>query len=372
VIRAGILGLGLWLPHQVRTNDAWPESFVRQFREQRDARNALDLTHVERRTRTPRPYEELFERHAAQYDDDPFKGAIERRVAPDTDTSASCDARACREALEDARVHPEQVDLILSSALVPDRLAPSNGPAIQALVGCTKATALGVESLCSSALAQLEVAAGLVESGRARYVLCTQSHVVNRANPMTYPSSPIFGDAAAAFVVGAVPAGKGLISLVRAGDPRLADAVCWQCEDTPGAAWWSGGSGRVFPGTAEPEQLRELVRNCLAFPIETIKELSEKAEFPIDAAAAISTIQPLAWYQAAIADGLGVSPERVPSTYRSYGHVGGAAIVTNLLEARRRGLLRDGAPVVLYAHGAGLTRYAALLRWHAPSTTSSS
>jgi hypothetical protein len=28
-------------------------------------------------------------------------------------------------------------------------------------------------------------------------------------------------------------------------------------------------------------------------------------------------------------------------------------------------MLRDGAPVILYAHGAGIARYAALLRWHA-------
>jgi 3-oxoacyl-[acyl-carrier-protein] synthase-3 len=362
--RAGILGLGLWVPQATRTNDAWPESFARDFREQRAARNAVDLTHVERRTRTPRPYEELFQRHAAPYDDDPFKGAVERRVAADSDTSAACDARACVMALEDARVRPEQIDILLSSALVPDRLAPSNGPAIQALVGCTGAAALGVESFCSSAPAQLEIAAGLVESGRATYVLCVQSHIVNRANPMAYPSSPIFGDASGAFVVGAVPEGKGLVHLVRGGDARLAAAVTWQYEDTPGASWWKDGSGRVFPGTADAGQLRELVRNCLAYPIDTIKELCDRAAFPIDAVAAISMIQPLAWYQAAVADGLGLAPDRVPSTYRTYAHVGGAAIAANLIEARRRGQLRDGAPVILYAHGAGLTRYAALLRWH--------
>jgi 3-oxoacyl-[acyl-carrier-protein] synthase-3 len=366
VKRAGILGLGFWVPGEIRRNDAWPPSFVREFREQREARNAVDLTYVERRTRTPRPYEELFERHGAKYDDDPFKGAVERRVAPDTETSASCDARAGRAALEDARVHADQIDLLLSSALVPDRLAPSNGPAIQELLGCTRATALGVESFCSSTLAQLELAAGLVESGRARLVLCVQSHVVNRANPMRYPSSPIFGDAAAAFVVGAVPEDRGLLHLVRGGESRLAEAVTWEYEETPGAAWWRDTSGRVFPGTADPKQLRELVRNCLAFPIDTIKELCESASFPIDAAAAISMIQPLAWYQAAVADALRLPPERVPSTFPTYGHVGAAAIVINLLEARRRGLLADGAPVILYAHGAGLTRYAALLRWHAP------
>ena len=157
---------------------------------------SLDLTYVERKVTHPRPYEELFQRHGSPYDDDPFKGAVERRVSPSDEPTAHGDAKAAGAALEDARIKPEQVDIILSSALVPDRMAPSNGPGDPRRLGCVNATALGVESFCSSAPAQLEIAAGLVESGRARFVLCVQSHIVNRANPIEYPSSPIFGDAA--------------------------------------------------------------------------------------------------------------------------------------------------------------------------------
>jgi 3-oxoacyl-[acyl-carrier-protein] synthase-3 len=83
----------------------------------------------------------------------------------------------------------------------------------------------------------------------------------------------------------------------------------------------------------------------------------------MDTVAAIAMIQPLAWYQGAVADGLGIPKERVPTTYSAYAHLGGAGVIANLLEAKRRGLLFDGAPVILYAHGAGVTQYAALLRW---------
>jgi 3-oxoacyl-[acyl-carrier-protein] synthase III len=133
--------------------------------------------------------------------------------------------------------------------------------------------------------------------------------------------------------------------------------------ETPAADWWCDAKGPVYPGTADPVALRDLVRNCLAYPIDTIRELCKTASFPIDAAAVVSMIQPLAWYQAAVADGLGIAPERLPSTYRKFGHVGGAAIVANLIAARSQGLLYPGAHVILYAHGAGVTRYAALLRW---------
>jgi 3-oxoacyl-[acyl-carrier-protein] synthase III len=105
----------------------------------------------------------------------------------------------------------------------------------------------------------------------------------------------------------------------------------------------------------------------LKYPIETIRELCDVTGVPIDAISSIAMIQPLAWYQAAVAEGLGIDVSRVPSTYERYAHLGAAGVVANLIEARSRGLLRDRAPVVLYAHGSGITRYAALLRWHVPS-----
>jgi 3-oxoacyl-[acyl-carrier-protein] synthase-3 len=364
---AGIVGMGLWLPDTVRQNDAWPESFIRAFREHRDGRRSGDFTDIERRN-PERPYEDLFVRHALPHDDDPFKGARERRIADPDVPTVEGDAAAARLALKEAGIEPREVDLVLSSAVLQDELVPSNGPAIQDLVGCVQAPGIGVESYCSAALAQLDLAAPLVETGRARYVLCVQSHQLNRINDMDQAVSPIFGDGSAAFVVGPVPEGRGLVRMVRGGDGSLRDAVAHTYRETPGACWWNGEArGPVRPGIRDGVAAKRLAREALKYPIETIRELSEITGVPLDAVAAIAMIQPLAWYQAAVADGLGIAPDRIPSTYDRYAHLGGAAIVANLLEARARGRLRDGAPVVLYAHGAGIARYGALLRWHAPS-----
>jgi 3-oxoacyl-[acyl-carrier-protein] synthase-3 len=366
VNRAGIVGMGLWVPETVRRNDAWPATFVSAFHEQRESRRGRDFTDIERSS-AERPFEELFIRHALPYDNDPFKGATERRVTPPDVPTVEGDAQAARRALEDAAVHPRDVDLVLSSALIQDELVPSNGPAIQDLVGCVRAPGIGVEAYCSSALAQLDLAASLVESGRARFVLCVQSHQLSRVNDMAGPVSPIFGDAAAAMVVGRVPEDRGLVKVVRGGDGSLRGAVAFTHPARPGAVWWRDPEGPIAPGMLDVGQAKRLARHVLEYPVQTIRELCEVTALPIDAVAAIATIQPLVWYTAAVADGLGISADRVPSTYPRLAHIGGAGVVANLLEARRVGLLRDSAPVVLYAHGAGITRYAALLRWHAPS-----
>jgi 3-oxoacyl-[acyl-carrier-protein] synthase-3 len=361
---AGIVGMGLWVPDTIRRNDAWPESFVRAFHEQPDARQSNDFTHIERRNHN-RPFEELFLRHALPYDRDPFKGAVERRIASPDVPTVEGDAAAARLALKDAGIEAREVDLVLSSAVVQDELAPSNGPAIQDLVGCVNAPGIGVESYCSAALAQLDLAAPLVETGRARFVLCVQSHQINRINDMEQAVSPIFGDASTAFVVGAVPEGRGLVRTERSGDGSLRGAVAHVYRDTPEARWWKDGSGPILPGIIDRGAAKRLATNALEYPIQAIRELCRRTEMPIDAVAAIAMIQPLAWYQGAVADGLGISIDRIPSTYGVYAHIGGCAIVANLMDARRRGIVADGSPVVLYAHGAGIARYAALLSWHA-------
>src|SRR6185437_3410425 len=119
----------------IRGNDAWPESFSEAFRKRREERG-VDLMHVDE-VREGRPYEELFRRYAAGGEGDPFKGTIERRVAPPDMPSVQGDARAALQALEDAGIRPEDVSMILSSAVVPDRVCPPNAVSIQHLTGCS-------------------------------------------------------------------------------------------------------------------------------------------------------------------------------------------------------------------------------------------
>jgi 3-oxoacyl-[acyl-carrier-protein] synthase-3 len=363
--RAGILGMGMWVSPEERTNDAWPASFASAFHRERVARRERDFTFIEA-TNEKRPYDELFVKHALPYDGDPFKGATVRRVTSPEIPTAVCDAHALTRALRDARLDPREVSYVLSSALVPDRLAPSNGPAIALHAGCGDVPGIGVEGFCSSAVMQLEIAAALVESGRARVVACVQSHHIGRLNDLEGATSPIFGDASTAFLVGEVPSDRGLSHVVRGGDGSLAGGVTYTHKDRNDAPWYAGDAGPIVPGTHDPAAARTIARHALHYPIETIRELCRVAAHPIDAVAVVAMMQPMVWYAPAIADGLGISSERVPSTYGSFAHIGGCAPVANLIEARRRGLLRSGAPVVMYAHGAGITRYAALMRWYAP------
>jgi 3-oxoacyl-[acyl-carrier-protein] synthase-3 len=65
----------------------------------------------------------------------------------------------------------------------------------------------------------------------------------------------------------------------------------------------------------------------------------------------------------AVAERLGLPPEKVMLNLDQYGNTSAASIPIALDEAVRQGRIRDGSLVMLGAFGAGLTWASALIRW---------
>lgn len=349
-MNARIVGLGAWFPDEVRGNDAWP----RAFHEQRAERAGRDISAI---APTTDAIGAITMRHAAAVAHDPFRGTTRRHVADVAPSEA--EALAAERALADAGVDPREIDLVLSHSLVPDRLTPPNAPLVAHRVGCTRASAFGLDAVCASAIAQLVMGAAMIEAGRARFVLAVQSHLVFRTLDLLDPSSVFLGDGASALVLGPAPAGHGLLAHVARADGSLHGAITWTGGE--GGAWYEGG--RMRPGSADREAMRRMSARLVHMGVETCQALFDQGRVRSSEVAALSSIQPTSWYQAALAEALEVDAARVPTTYPRVAHVGAVGVVENLLEARRRGLLEDGALVALYAHGAGANRTAALIRW---------
>lgn len=115
----GVLGLGTYLPPHVRTNDWWPESAIARWREkpahratQGQAAAPTEMTAGAQITLTA----------MAEYADDPFRGARERRVMGDDMTIHDMESSAAREAIERAGISVDQIDVILTQTPVPEHL----------------------------------------------------------------------------------------------------------------------------------------------------------------------------------------------------------------------------------------------------------
>ena len=358
-MHARIAGLGQWLPENVRKNADWPEEFGAAMRRRQGDRTLVDVpTDGEADL-----HRAIVARCLAAEQGDPFLGGQERRIAEPGFSSAKAEALAGQAALDDAQLAAGELDAIFSWALVPDRLMPSNACRVAHLLGAGHAWATTVDAACASPVTQLTLAAALIESGRARSVLLTQSHLVSPTFPLMHPASPCVGDAATAMlVVASEEPGILLTHSVTHGEHY--DAVVWCRDKDPekDAPWWEPG-GAYFMGSHNQEATRVLMQDTVKVGATTVRELAERGRFDVAAIEVLASVQPRRWVPGAIAEGLGLSERVAVNTYERFAHLGGAGAVANLLAARDAGILRRGALGVMYAQGAGFTRAAAAFRW---------
>ena len=357
-MRARVAGIGVWFPERIRENSEWPEEF-----RQRSAERSGDRTLVDIPTGEDDRFSRIATRHLTHESGDPFLGTTRRRISDERTSGRDAEAHAARAALEDAGVDAADVDVILSWAIVPDRIVPSNACHVGHAIGARRAWSMGVDAACASVVTQLTMAASLIESGRANTVLLTQSHWVTRAMPLMHPASPNVGDGAAAMVVRAAE-GAGIHTTVAVTEGQHYDAVTW-CRGRTREAdppWWEPG-GAFYLGSLAPEAAQLLMRNTIGIGVGTVEDLMQRARMPVSSIDVLACVQPRRWVPGGIAEGLGLPEERAPQTFDEYAHLGGVGVVTNLLAARARGALIPGARVAIYAQGAGFTRAAALLTW---------
>jgi 3-oxoacyl-[acyl-carrier-protein] synthase-3 len=352
---ASIVGIGTWLPETVRTNDAWPASFLSRAHA-RAERTFNDI---------PEPEDPLaatiLARDLAAEASDPFLGTVERRVADASMSAPEAEAIAALRALEDAKISGSDVDIVLSQSIVPDHFIPT-APSVAHRVGAHRARAIGVDTACSSSVAQLDVARAYIESKLAKVVLLVQSHLLLRVMPLEHPATPGLGDAASAMVIAEGP-GLALRATFVHTHGEFYDAVSWvrSMEPLQDPPWWKTGDDYRL-GSREPKGAKALMRDTVAFGARTISEAAALAGVDIRQATVLASVQPRGFIPGAIAERAGMARERAVTTYERIAHVGACGPVFNLEAARRRGLLQRDAWAAMYGQGAGFTRTAAILQ----------
>jgi 3-oxoacyl-[acyl-carrier-protein] synthase-3 len=361
--RAIIRGLGAALPEKVRTNDAWPESFGRRLKEA----SKRDFTTLETAADgTAAKLDPCISAAMAPYLDDPFRGAVRRRVLAPGETASQLEALAARRALEDAGVRPQDVDLALIVSHMPDLPLPTNGPALQANVGLERAMVLSVDVACASFLAQWILADSLLRTGAARTILAVQSATMSRFLDLSSPLSVHLGDAATAAVfVLAGTEGRGLLSHWSRTDGSLRDGIVLT---HVGA---QGEGARLFEQAIGPLTFTSLDpvsgKRAGVISAQWCREASlgalERAGHSAREVAYFFGPQSIKWLPEACRLSLEIDQERALETFDEVANISSSTIPYNLMVARQKGLLREGMLLLLYAPGVGMHRVASVLRW---------
>ena len=281
-------------------------------------------------------------------------GMKERRIAEHSQATSDLAVEACRAALQDAKVAPEDVDLLICATITADNILPSTACWLQTRLGCTGAGAFDLTAACSGHLYALAQARAAILSGQARTVLVVSAETLSTITDYSDRSTCVlFGDGAGAAVVQASDEpDTGILYTTLYADGSGGDLML-----LPG-----GGSRNPASHETVDQRLhymhirgREVFKFAVLKMEELIEECMRECHLTTDDVRLVIPHQVNTRIIDAATGRMGFPPEKVFLNIDKYGNTGGASVAIAHDEARRQGILGPGDTAILIAFGGGLT-----------------
>lgn len=322
----GIIGLGCYVPERIVTN--------------KDLEKLVDTTD-----------EWIVER----------TGIRERRMADADMATSDLAARAAQNALDDAGVSADEIDLIIVATVTPDMFFPSVACLVQANIKATNAAAFDLSAACSGFVSGMVVAAQFIEAGLYKKILVIGAECFSRfIDYQDRNTSVLFGDGAGAVVMGETKAGCGILGI-----DMGADGTGGELLKVP-----AGGSRTPASLATVSDRLHAVQMNgkeVFKFAVSIMGESALKAL--ANAGLEADAIDLLVPHQAntriiqSAAKRLKMPMEKIVINVDKYGNTSGASIPIALHEAVESGRVKDGDTLMLVGFGAGLTWGACVIKW---------
>lgn len=310
-MNVGILGTGHYVPTKVMTN--------------KDMEKIVDTTDEWIRTRT---------------------GIEERRFAEDEIDTSDMAYHAAKEALKEANISPEEIDLILVATVTPDTPFPSVSCMIQDRLGATNAAALDLGAACAGFVYGLVTATQFVKAGAYKNVLVVGADKLSKIIDWEDRSTCVLlGDGAGAIVVGEVGEGKGVLSF-ELGSKGSGGKDLLQNKE--GFMEMNGREVFKFAVRQMPESTVNVV--------EKIGLQKEDVDYLVPHQANIRIMD-------AARERLGMASDKMAKTITKYGNNSSASIPMALSESVKNGNIKDNDLIVLVGFGGGLAWGAVAIRW---------
>lgn len=134
-------------------------------------------------------------------------GIHQRYFADPEETTASMAVEAAKNALNNANVKPEEIDLIIVSTDTPEYLSPSTAAKVQHLLNCKNAGFFDINSACSGFVIGLDIASkNIILDPNINHVLVIGSYNMSKfLDWKDKKTVSIFADGAGAFVLKGIP-----------------------------------------------------------------------------------------------------------------------------------------------------------------------
>lgn len=287
-------------------------------------------------------------------------GIRERRHAAPDQATSDLAAEAGLRALEDARLTPGDIDLLVVGTFTPDFQCPSTACIVQEKLQLD-APAVDLQAACAGFMYALVTAAQYVATGNSERALVIGADLNSRiVDPCDMRTAPLFGDGAGAVVLSAGNPHQGLL--------------CYQlgADGSGGALLDRPSGGTRSPVTAEAlaagdHLLKMDGRGVFKWAVGAVTETIDLVLGKSGIGA--HDVSQYLLHQANIRiinnamEQLGIPSSKVYTNLQTYGNTSAGSIPLALDEARKDGLIHSGETVLMCGFGAGLSWGTALFRW---------
>jgi len=189
--RTKIIGTGSYLPEKIMTNEDWSKR--------------VDTTDEWITTRT---------------------GIKERHFAAENEATSDLVVKASENAIKDAGIDKNEIDLIVVGTISGDTPYPSTGNWVQKKLGLGPIPSFDVGAACSGFLYGLILADTLIKSGVAKKILVAGAEIMTRImNWEDRSTCVLFGDGSGAVVLEGTENEKGILSTYWGADGNLGELL---------------------------------------------------------------------------------------------------------------------------------------------------
>ena len=286
-------------------------------------------------------------------------GITQRHFVADGETTADLASHAANQALANAAMQPQDIDLIIVATTTPDNTFPSTATKVQHQIGATGAIAFDVQAVCAGFIYAVDVAEAMLRGGRGRRALVIGAESFSKLlDWQDRTTCVLFGDGAGAVILEITDEASdwGIRSSVLHADGAHRDILYVD----------GGPSSTNYVGHVRMEG-KEVFRHAV-----------EKLAAVMDEALAAADMQPqdIDWlvpHQAnirilyAMQKKMQLPSEKVIRTVAAHANTSAASIPLALATAVGDGRVQNGDLLAMEAIGGGLVWGAALVKFGRPS-----
>ena len=287
-------------------------------------------------------------------------GIKERRISTGEKTSQIA-LQAAKRAIEQAKIKPAEIDLIILATITPDFFTPSTASMLQSKLGIRDIPSFDVSAGCTGFIYGLQIADTFIKSGQSKCVLIVGAEVLSKVLDWNDRNTCVlFGDGAGAAILKKSKK-AGIVSTYTGSQGDLEEFL-------------------TLPAVSvkNPFIKEQLITNNHSYIFMNGKEIFKFAtnimyksieKVLVENGLMINEIDYIVPHQANyriidnVAKKLKVSPEKFYKNMEHFGNTSAASIPLALDEMIQKKMINAGSRIIMVGFGGGLTWGAILLDW---------